>query len=122
MTEIYWLQVIGNLGDLSAVALFITIITSVFLTFAYYTFEVYNDDDRTRLAAIVKWLRRSAVGFAISVAGVVFIPNDKELMVIYGIGGTIDYIKSNDKAKELPDKVVDALTKYLETLNEEKKD
>lgn len=122
MTEIYWLQVIGNLGDLSVVALILTIIALVILTIYYYTFEVYNDDDRAKQAAIVKWLRRSAVGIAIFVVGVVFIPGDKELMAIYGIGGTIDYIKSNDKAKELPDKVVDALTKYLETLNEEKKD
>lgn len=122
MTEIYWLQVIGNIGELSVTALIITIIASVFLTIAYCTFEVYNDDDRAKQAAIVKWLRRSAVGIAISVVGVVFIPGDKELMAIYGIGGTIDYIKSNDKAKELPDKVVDALTKYLDTINEEKKD
>ena len=122
MTEIYWLQVIGNFGALSVVALLVTIIALVILTFGYCAFEVYDDDDRAKQAAIVKWLRRSAVGIAISVVGVVFIPSDKELMVIYGIGGTIDYIKSSDKAKELPDKVVDALTKYLETLNEEKKD
>ena len=122
MTEIYWLQVIGNFGALSVVALIVTIIALVILTIGYCAFEVYDDDDRKKQAAIVKWLRRSAVGIAISVVGVVFIPGDKELMAIYGIGGTIDYIKSNDKAKELPDKVVDALTKYLETLNEEKKD
>ena len=122
MTEIYWLQVIGNLGSLSVVALIVTIIALVILTIGYCAFEVYDDDDRAKQAAIVKWLRRSVVGIVISVVGVVFIPGDKELMAIYGIGGTIDYIKSNDKAKELPDKVVDALTKYLETLNEEKKD
>ena len=122
MTEIYWLQVIGNFGALSVVALIVTISALIILTIGYCAFEVYDDDDRAKQAAIVKWLRRSAVGIAISVVGVVFIPGDKELMAIYGIGGTIDYIKSNDKAKELPDKVVDALTKYLETLNEEKKD
>ena len=122
MTEIYWLQVIGNFGALSVVALIVTIIALIILTIGYCAFEVYDDDDRAKQAAIVKWLRRSVVGIAISVVGVVFIPGDKELMAIYGIGGTIDYIKSNDKAKELPDKVVDALTKYLETLNEEKKD
>jgi tetrahydromethanopterin S-methyltransferase subunit D len=98
------------------------IIALVTLTFGYCAFEVYYDGDRAKQAAIVKWLRRSAVGIAISAVGVVFIPSDKELMAIYGIGGTIDYIKSNDKAKQLPDKVVDALTKYLETLNEEKKE
>ena len=122
MTEIYWIQVIGNIGALCVTALVVTISALVLLTIAYFVFEVYDDDDRAKQAAIVKWLRRSAVGIAISVVGVVFIPGDKELMAIYGIGGTIDYIKSNDKAKELPDKVVDALTKYLETLNEEKKD
>lgn len=122
MTEIYWLQVIGNLGCLSNWALVVTIIALITLTIGYCAFEVYDDDDRAKQAAIVKWLRRSAVGIAISVVGVVFIPNDRELMAIYGIGGTIDYIKSNDKAKELPDKVVDALTKYLETINEKKKD
>ena len=122
MTEIYWLQVIGNIGNLCATALVVTISALVLLTIAYFVFEVYDDDDRAKQAAIVKWLRRSAVGVALFAVGVVFIPCDKELMAIYGIGGTIDYIKSNDKAKELPDKVVDALTKYLETLNEEKKD
>jgi NADH:ubiquinone oxidoreductase subunit 2 (subunit N) len=122
MTEIYWLQVIGNLGCLSKWALVVTIIALIVLTIGYCSFEVYDDDDRAKQAAIVKWLRRSAVGIAISVVGVVFIPDDRELMAIYGIGGTIDYIKSNNKAKELPDKVVDALTKYLETINEKKKD
>lgn len=122
MKEIYWLQVIGNFGELSVSALIVTIIALIILTIGYCAFEVYDDDDRAKQAAIVKWLRRSVVGIAISVVGVVFIPGDKELMAIYGIGGTIDYIKSSDKAKELPDKVVDALTKYLETLNEEKKD
>ncbi len=122
MKEIYWLQVIGNTGDFCVTALVVTIIALIILTISYCAFEVYDDDDRAKQAAIVKWLRRSVVGIAISVVGVVFIPSDKELMAIYGIGGTIDYIKSNDKAKQLPDKVVDALTKYLETLNEEKKE
>ena len=122
MKEIYWLQVIGNTGDFCVTALVVTIIALIILTISYCAFDVYDDDDRAKQAAIVKWLRRSVVGIAISVVGVVFIPSDKELMAIYGIGGTIDYIKSNDKAKQLPDKVVDALTKYLETLNEEKKE
>jgi hypothetical protein len=121
MTEIYWLQAIGNLGNLSVVALIITIIAIVILTVCYFDLEVYDEDDRAKQATIVKWLRRLAVGLAISVFGIVFIPDDKEMMAIYGIGSTIDYIKSNDKAKELPDKVVDALTKYIETLNEDKK-
>lgn len=35
------------------------------------------------------------------------------MSLIYSIGGTIDYIKSNEKAKQLPDKCLQALDKYL---------
>lgn len=44
----------------------------------------------------------------------------KEAFMIWGLGGTIDYIKSNDTAKQLPDKCIEALDKWVETLNENK--
>ena len=122
MTEIYWLQVVGNLGSLTVVAMIIAICALIVLTIGYCAFDVYDDDDRAKQAAIVKWLKRSAVAIIVSTVGMVFIPSDKELMAIYGIGGTIDYIKSNDKAKELPDKVVDALTRYVDSIEKEKAD
>ena len=122
MTEIYWLQVIGNLGSLTVVALIIAICALIVLTIGYCTFEIYDDDDRAKQAAIVKWLKRSAGAIIVSAVCMVFIPSDKELMAIYGIGGTIDYIKSNDKAKELPDKVVDALTRYVDSIEKDEKE
>ena len=40
--------------------------------------------------------------------------------MIYGIGGTIDYIKSNDTAKQIPDKCINALDKFIdEYVNED---
>lgn len=122
MAEFYWLQVIGNISVLSVVALTVTILAFGIFTTSYFTFDVFNDDDRVKQAAIIKWLRRSAVGIAISAVGVVFIPDNKELMVIYGIGGTIDYIKSNDKSKQLPDKCIDALTRYVDSIEKENED
>jgi hypothetical protein len=44
------------------------------------------------------------------------------MLLIYGLGTTVDYIKSNDKAKELPDKAVDALTRYIDTISKEDKE
>lgn len=38
------------------------------------------------------------------------------------LGGTIDYIKSNETAKQLPDKCIKALDKWVENLNEEKQE
>ena len=44
---------------------------------------------------------------------------NKLLLLAYGVGGTIDYIKSNDTSKQLPDKCVKALDKYLDNLTKE---
>ena len=51
-----------------------------------------------------------------------FIPTTNEALMIYGIGGTIDYIKSNETAKQLPDKCIKALDKWVDNLNEEKQE
>lgn len=43
-----------------------------------------------------------------------FVPSESKLYAIYGIGNTIDYIRTNDKAKQLPDKAIDCIYKYLD--------
>ena len=48
-----------------------------------------------------------------------FIPTTNETLMIYGIGGTIYYIKSNETAKQLPDKYIKALDKWVENLTKE---
>ena len=48
-----------------------------------------------------------------------FIQTTSEELMVYGIGGTIDYIKSNKTAKQLPDKCIKALDKYLDNLTKE---
>ena len=51
-----------------------------------------------------------------------FIPTTNEALMVYGIGGTIDYIESNETAKQLPDKCIKALDKWVDNLNEEKQE
>lgn len=41
--------------------------------------------------------------------------------MIWGVGETIDYVKSNETAKQLPDKCIEALDKWVEGLNEDNK-
>ena len=50
-----------------------------------------------------------------------FIPTTNEALMIYGIGGAINYIKSNETAKQLPDKCIKALDKWADNINEENK-
>lgn len=50
-----------------------------------------------------------------------FIPNSKQLAIIYTAGNAIEYVQGNEKIKELPDKAVQCLDKFIdEYLNEEK--
>ena len=51
----------------------------------------------------------------------ILLPNSKQAATILAVGGTIEYVKSNEKIKELPNKMVDCLDKYIDDyLNEEK--
>lgn len=47
-----------------------------------------------------------------------FIPSTKQAYTIFGIGGTIEYLKDNKTAKQLPDKAVLALDKWLDSVSD----
>ena len=55
----------------------------------------------------------------LSVLLATIIPSKKELYMIYGVGGTIEYLKSNPNAKELPDKCIKALERWTDSVNKE---
>lgn len=50
----------------------------------------------------------------------VFLPNSKQAAVIFSVGQTIEYVKGNEKLKELPDKAVMCLDKFISEYLEEK--
>ena len=120
MKEIYWLTRLGAIGttcDMVACIGVVFFIVGICAWFASINSIFENED-------IKKYMKPIKIFFAVwmvSILGAFFIPGTKELMTIYGIGTTIDYIKSNDKAKELPDKAVDALTRYLDNIENETK-
>lgn len=65
--------------------------------------------------------RKTVIPFIISMLLFIFVPTKKDALLIWGVGGTIDYIKSNDTAKQLPDKCIQVLDKFVDEymLNEE---
>ncbi len=120
MNEIYWITCLGGLDTLFSVfwtvPLFIIIAYAVcFVPFG----DAWNDDFKNTINKYVKRIVPIAI---IGLIGDIFTPSTKEALLIYGLGTTIDCIKSNDKAKQIPDKAIEALTKYVETLDKEKKD
>lgn len=124
MVELYWITRIAALSDMGAIILYVTSIVGAIVGFffgiglltadsRYDREEFYNS---MLYQAVKKYFKHWFVAFIIGLFIVEFAPTKKELITIYGLGGTIDYIKSNDKAKELPDKVVDALTRYIDSI------
>ncbi len=89
------------------------------VVFIYYLEMMFDDDVESVKAFAKKWRATWICSMLFGIAGVVFIPNERDMLLIYGLGSTIDYIKSNDKAKQLPDKAVDALTRYIDSIKKE---
>lgn len=79
-----------------------------------------HDSDIKGFAAAVKAIKLSILAVFFGAIITIFVPSEKRLYAIYGIGGAIDYIKNNETAKQLPDKVIIALDKYIDSFNEDK--
>ena len=69
----------------------------------------------------MRYFKRYTIVTLVLIVINIFIPTKNDALLIYGVGGTIDYIKSNDTAKQLPDKCVKALDKWVDSLNEDNK-
>ena len=109
MNEIYWMTVIGNLSTALTVVWIVALIIIVVMLLVLLVSEGDVIEDRDDEHTFFKWLKRFVVCGVIAAMTNIFIPTTKELLYIYGIGGTIDYIRTNDTAKQLPDKCIKVL-------------
>lgn len=119
MEEIYWITRLDGINTLLIVLFIICIIASIIGGcgwLATYNDSFIDDCCKKFWTKLFKYCFPSTIIVSLLL---IFIPTTKEAFAIWGVGGTIDYIKSNEKIKELPDKVVNALDlwvdKYLQT-------
>lgn len=89
MNEIYWITVLGNLSNM-----FVTVCVCFGLATAGIAvcamLELYEEDRKP----FYKWIRRCGIAFIVTYIMAVFTPSKRDLYVIYGIGGIIDYVQS----------------------------
>lgn len=107
MNEIYW---ITRLDDIEG--LFIGILCGVTIVCIYLIISISvggSDSDIFK-----RWAKRLWFPFAVSILGLIFVPTTNEALMIYGIGGIVDCVKGNDKAKQIPDKCIEALNEWIE--------
>jgi hypothetical protein len=135
MNEIYWITRLDSINTIATVAIILSITLSVIIYALYLGFNgqiIYDAargyDTKVKEYTGYKNTCKNILKYTIPTVIVgslmlVFIPTTKEALLIYGIGGTVDYIKQNPIAKQLPDKCVKALDKWVDSWNtEEKKD
>ena len=131
MNEIYWitrLDAICNfLSAVAVVCFMISVVTGIFAMYNRFEADDYEDCGKyyncymQKFKMFLSYFKRFIFVTIIACLINFFIPTTNETLMIYGIGGTIDYIKSNETAKQLPDKYIKALDKWADNINEENK-
>jgi len=121
MNELYWIgrcAVVNEIaGAVIAVVLFVLAIICVII-FVGFLANVSQDEN---LPKAWKWIKRLTVIGSVATLFYVFVPSQKEMYLILGIGGTIDYLQSNEKAGQIPDKCLDAIDAWVDALVEDEK-
>lgn len=118
MIEIYWITRLDTIHQVCEVLIGVFVL----VVFFYVLFAISGDfefyDSRKDTIHKIKRIFKLSCVLIIPVLLVkAFLPTKEEALIIYGVGGTIDYIKQNPSVKELPDKCVEAIDLWLEKYN-----
>ena len=122
MNELYW---ITRFDALHSLFLFMSVSTGIALVIAIMGWAINYDAEYSRerntLKVCFKVMKCAIFPFVLGILGGAFVPITKEALIIYGVGGTVDYLKENPTAKQLPNKCIEALDKWVDTWNVEDK-
>lgn len=115
MSDIYWLITLGNLST-ACMAIFIVSICALIGCFIVASWNIDREweSEKRNYNAAVRAAKYTLVAMIVGGLGAIFIPSEKQLYAIYGIGGVVDYVKSNDTAKQIPNKVVNYLNAWVD--------
>lgn len=129
MNEIYWITRLTCICNfLTAVAVVSFLISATMAIFAMCNKFEANDYEEggkyynyyiQRFKMFLSYFKRLIFVAIVACLINFFIPTTNEALMIYGVGGTIDYVKSNKTAKQLPDKYIKVLDKWVENLTKE---
>lgn len=117
MNEIYWITRLDGIQAFFAICTILVIVAIVILFI-----NILASDEEDKKTKSQKWLKVILCSLPFFILPLIFIPSTKDALLIYGLGGSLDYIKGNDTAKKLPEKAVMALDRYLEELNKDEKE
>lgn len=125
MNEMYWLTRLTSIVNLGGLFCFFGWLTLIVFSICYFIINSeYNtsgyESDKKWVDFWAKCIKVSSIFAIIGTIITIFVPTTKEAFMIWGVGSTIDYIKSNEKAQQLPDKCIDYLDAWVEQITKEK--
>lgn len=116
MSEIYWITTLDGIKGALVLFAIISLIVATVAVIIWLAEDLYDD----KLLICKRVIRTSTAIFVTLILGLVFIPSTKDMLLIYGAGGSIEYIKNNETAKQLPDKCIQAIDALLNEYIEDK--
>lgn len=121
MSTLYWITILDNLHGLCIIICALSLMLSAvcFIINLFYAEEIKEDNTTFSYKSFNKAKNLAYTILIISTLVVIFVPSENQLYKIYGVGGTIDYLKENPTAKELPDKCIKALDTWVDNFNKE---
>lgn len=108
--SMYWIFVIGNVGIFFCVMATVCAFVAGVSAMIYFTNSDYENEESN----VGRVCKISTIAFVTSLTIAVFIPSSEQIMQIYVVDNVVEYVKDNDKAKQLPDKVVEVCDKLLD--------
>lgn len=114
MNEIYWITRLDALHVFFVIILLL-LATALILDICWFVINV--DEEKDIIKKAKTWTKIISISLVAFILAVIFVPTTSEALLIYGVGGAVDYIKSDKVAKRLPDKCIKALDKYLDKQN-----
>ena len=115
MSELYWLTRLEYIQNFLVIVMSISGI-ALFISFIMWLMANYVEEAKL----MIKWVIGTFTTLVISSLIFVFVPSTKEAVLIWGVGSTIDYLQENETAKQLPDKCINALNDWVESLSDPK--
>ena len=117
MNELYWISVLGKLNTAFWVG--VGVCFAILLVAILILFICETDEDGFVLLKYT--CRRSGIIALVLSLCAIMTPSKQDLYLIYGAGTILDYCKGDAKVKEIPDKAIEALNRYLDSIAEDKK-
>ena len=121
MNEIYWITrldlISGWLIGFAVISAIVTFIAIVAYIGNRSDYEEYHIDADKRWAEFSSKLFKISLPcfFAFFVSSILA-PTTNEAMLIYGVGTTIEYVKQNNTLQQIPDKCINALDAWVDSL------